>query len=89
MPAQPDLQFRTTVGNVLNNDAAKELIGTWKLVWGPVVYADAFVGAKTSVNSMFIAVPAAHPHSGICSARRGFQFKARGLAGALSGIIRI
>lgn len=54
-------KFRTSVENVLSNDAARELIGTWKLVWGPVVYADSFVGAKASVNSMFIAAPEAHP----------------------------
>lgn len=58
-------KFRTLVENVLNNPAARELIGTWSLVWGPVVYADAFVGAKTSVNSMFIAVPAAHPDQAV------------------------
>ena len=54
-------RFRTSVENVLNDEAAKALIGTWKLVWGPVIYADAFVGAKASVNSMFIAAPAEHP----------------------------
>jgi Lipase (class 3) len=54
-------KFKTAVENVLSNDAAKELIGTWKLVWGPVVYADAFIGAQASVNSMFIAAPAEHP----------------------------
>lgn len=54
-------KFRTLVEDVLNNDAARELIGTWKLVWGPVVYADAFVGAKTPVNSVFIAAPSEHP----------------------------
>ncbi len=58
-------KFRTLVENVLNNPAARDLIGTWTLVWGPVVYADAFVGAKTSVNSMFIAVPAAHPEQAV------------------------
>ncbi len=54
-------RFRTSVENVLNDEAAKALIGNWKLVWGPVIYADAFVGAKASVNSMFIAAPAEHP----------------------------
>jgi hypothetical protein len=54
-------KFRTLVENVLSNAATKELIGNWKLVWGPVVYADAFVGAKASVNSMFIAAPEDHP----------------------------
>ncbi len=52
-------KFRAAVENAMDN--SKELIGTWKLVWGPVVYADAFVGAKASVNSMFIAAPEKHP----------------------------
>lgn len=54
-------KFRNLVENVLNNAAARELMGTWKLVWGPVVYADSFIGAKTSVNSVFIASPSEHP----------------------------
>lgn len=58
-------KFRTSVENVLNNDAARELIGTWNLVWGPIVHADAFIGAKTSVNSIFIATPSEHPEQAV------------------------
>jgi hypothetical protein len=54
-------KFRTLVENVLNNPQAQALIGKWSLVWGPVIYADAFIGAKASVNSMFVAAPANHP----------------------------
>ncbi|MEY4484859.1 MAG: hypothetical protein RL693_2311 [Verrucomicrobiota bacterium] len=54
-------KYRTLVENVLDDEAARELIGTWKLVWGPVVYADSFIGAKTSVNSVLIASPSEHP----------------------------
>lgn len=58
-------KFRTLVENVLRNEATKQLIGTWNLVWGPVVYADAFIGAKASVNSVFIAVPEDHPEQAV------------------------
>lgn len=58
-------KFKTAVENVLADSAARALIGEWTLVWGPVVYADAFVGAKASVNSLFIAVPKSRPDEAI------------------------
>lgn len=58
-------KYRRAVENVLHNEAAQSLIGSWELVWGPVVYADAFVGAKASVNSMFIATPKGHPEQAV------------------------
>ena len=54
-------RFKASIEEVLQNSTAQGFIGKWKLVWGPVVFADSFFGAKTSVNSMFIAAPESDP----------------------------
>lgn len=58
-------KFTGLVENALTSEAGRKLVGKWTLVWGPVVYADAFVGAPAPVNSMFIAVPETNPDQAV------------------------
>lgn len=58
-------KFRTRLTSVLEREDAQALLGKWNLIWGPVVYADSFVGTKTTVNSLFIVSPEEHPEQAI------------------------